>query len=519
MTIPLLDLQEVFAVYRSDFGDSAALQGLNLTLASGELLCVLGPSGAGKTTLLRLIAGVQQPSIGHVMFLGQDIGRLGRRSRAAFRHRHIGALGQSSTTIAPDLPVGHAVELPLALRGVSRQARRARAEALLDAAGLGDRALALTGELSGGERQRVALCAALAHEPALLLADEPTGELDTLTAGDVHEMIRAMARTARASVIIASHDLATSAYTDRTITMRDGRIAEELHAGGTALVVSETGWLQVPDELRVRAGIGGRVTASARAGELTLAPAGEKGREPTRWAARHRPEKRAPEHGGPTSWSPAAVEVRQLGRSFEHPGGTRAVLADLTQAFAPGRLTVVTGRSGSGKTTLLRLLAGLDRPDHGAVTIDGHQLDRLDRETLAAIRRDRIGYLAQEPQLVPFLSTRENVLLSLQFRGQAPSATQARATHVLVEVDLDRRATRQASTLSAGELQRAGLARALASAQGLLIADEPTSRLDRANARIVAACLAQAAERDRQTVICASHDPEIVSRAHTEVRL
>ncbi len=195
---------EVFAVYRSDLGDSAALQGLNLTLASGELLCVLGPSGAGKTTLLRLIAGVQQPSIGHVTFQGQDIGRLGRRSRAAFRHRHIGALGQSSTTIAPDLPVGRAVELPLALRGVSRQARRARAEVLLDAAGLGDRARALTRELSGGERQRVALCAALAHEPALLLADEPTGELDTQTAGDMHDMIRAMARTARTSVIIAS---------------------------------------------------------------------------------------------------------------------------------------------------------------------------------------------------------------------------------------------------------------------------------------------------------------------------
>jgi len=160
----IVELRDVFCVHRSNEGDAAALQGLQLDVDEGEVLCVLGPSGAGKTTLLQLIAGLRTPSAGVVRVLGEDIGRLPGRSRASFRHRAVGFLDQDpQAALPPDLPVGQIVQLPLALRGARRAARRARASELLAFAALADRAGALPGELSGGERQRVAMCAALAH--------------------------------------------------------------------------------------------------------------------------------------------------------------------------------------------------------------------------------------------------------------------------------------------------------------------------------------------------------------------
>jgi putative ABC transport system ATP-binding protein len=181
--------------------------------------------------------------------------------------------------------------------------------------------------------------------------------------------------------------------------------------------------------------------------------------------------------------------------------------------FAPGRMTVVSGRSGAGKTTLLRLIGGLDRADQGDVLIDGSPLGACDAEQLAALRRARIGYLPQEPAPIGFLSAEENVVLSLRLRGWDPVGAAERATVVLTRVGLADRARQRVSRLSAGEAQRVALARALASARGLLLVDEPTSRLDESNAARVAELLARAAAQDGQTVICATHDPELIGRA------
>ena len=204
---PIVRLREVFCVHRTSEGDAAALQGTNLDLGDGELLCVLGPSGAGKSTLLRVIAGIQEPSAGVVQVLGRDIGREPSRRRAQLRHERIGFLGQhADAALPPDLSAARAVELPLALRGVGLGSRRERVAELLRAAGLADRAEALPAELSGGERQRIALCAALAHRPALLLADEPTGELDDASAEAVRTLISELARRHGTSVVVVSHD-------------------------------------------------------------------------------------------------------------------------------------------------------------------------------------------------------------------------------------------------------------------------------------------------------------------------
>ncbi len=528
---PAVFLREVFCVHRTSEGDSAALQGTNLELGTGELLCVLGPSGAGKSTLLRVIAGLQEPSAGVVRVLGRDIGREPARVRARLRHRQIGFLGQrAESTLPPDLSAAETVGLPLALRGVGSRSRRARVRELLDAAALAERADALPDELSGGERQRVALCAALAHRPSLLLADEPTGELDDDSAVGIRRLIAELARAHGTSVVVVSHDPSTAEIADRAVRIRDGRVVEDRRHGESALIVGRGGWLRLPSELLERAGIGERAHAALLDGGVMLRPAGAAGAAQTSGASRTdppparidappAPSARAGRSAAEGSWTPARVQLREVSRGHGRGAGRRAVIERLTVAFTPGRMTVVSGRSGAGKTTLLGLIGGLDRADHGEVLIDGSSLGDWDAERLAALRRARIGYLPQEPTPVGFLSAEENVVLALRLRGWDPWAAAERAAVALVRVGLADRARQRVFRLSAGEAQRVALARALASARGLLIVDEPTSRLDESNAARVAELLVEAAAADRQTVICATHDPELIARADEVLRL
>ncbi len=164
-------------------------------------------------------------------------------------------------------------------------------------------------------------------------------------------------------------------------------------------------------------------------------------------------------------------------------------------------------------------MAGLDRPSSGQVILDGHPLGDRNGEQLASLRRERIGYLSQEPAPIGFLSAQENAVLVLRIRGWDPEAAAERAARALTRAGLADRARQRVHRLSAGEAQRLALARALASARGLLIVDEPTSRQDESNARAVAALLAAAAHEEGQTVICATHDPAVIRQADQVVVL
>jgi ABC-type lipoprotein export system ATPase subunit len=502
--VSAIELRDVFCVHRTDEGDAAALQGLSLEVGEGELLCVLGPSGAGKSTLLRIIAGLERPSAGAALVFGRDIGRLGGRARAALRRDALAFVDErSDRTLPPDLPVGACIELPLRLRGGGRAERASRVAELLETVGLRDRGQALASELSGGERQRVALCVALAHQPRLLLADEPTGELDRTAAATVRSMLAELVRLHRATAIVVSHDPSVADQTDRAVQIRDGRLVEDTGVDGHgSLVVGRGGWVRLPAELLAEAGIERRVRVTrADGGLLVSGVPGPTARQFTRL-----PVQRAPV-------PPALLEARSVSRAY----GSRRVLEELTATFAAGVFTVVTGRSGSGKSTLLRLLCGLDLPDGGGVLLDSVPLGR-DPEVLAEFRRTRVGYLAQEPAPLPFLTATENIELALAVRGCGRDDGARRAAAALGEVELAERARQRVARLSAGERQRVGLARALACANGLLILDEPTSRLDQAATTEVAELLARAASSG-QTIVCASHDPIMIARADAVIEL
>ena len=516
MSEAILELRDVFCVHRTNEGDVAALQGTNLELGRGEVLCVLGPSGAGKSTLLRVAAGIQQPSAGIVRVLGRDIGRMPARSRSRLRHELMGFLRQhTDTALSPDLRMRDAVALPLALRGMPRRERRTRIDELLEATALADRADARPAELSGGERQRFALCAALAHRPALLFADEPTGELDDASADAIRALIAGLVRTNGTSVILVTHDPATAELADRTLRIRDGRIIGDRRAGegpGEEALVVDHGWLRLPPDLLAEAGIWRRARVRA-APEGVIVTRAASDSAPTAPPAAQAPP-RTPER-----WAPARVELCSVARAYGHGLTRREVLSGLTHDFAPGRLTAITGRSGAGKTTLLRLMAGLDRPSSGRVMLDGQPLGDHTGEQLASLRRLRIGYLSQEPAPIDFLSAEENTMLILRIRGWDADEAAERTGTALSQAGLADRARQRVRRLSAGEAQRLALARALAGARGLLIVDEPTSRQDEANAGAIAALLAAAAHTDGQTVICATHDPAVIGQADHVIAL
>jgi energy-coupling factor transport system ATP-binding protein len=499
---PSVLVKDVFRVHSTAEGEAAALQGLSLEVQPEELLVVYGPSGSGKTSLLRLLAGLDRPSSGLVRVFGAELARLSARALDRFRARTIGYLDQHYWRIlSPELPIRELVGLRLALRAVPPRTWRRRADELLEVVGLHGRGDALPGELSGGEQQRVALCIAVSHRPRLLLADEPTGELDLRSAGPVYPLVGELARAIRCSAVVVTHDPRWSRVADRTVHIRDGRVSEErVGRVDPLLVVDEQGWLRLPQELRARAGIGDRAAARLAGRELVL-----RGFATPMEAARPSPRERP--HG------PGPVVAALSGVRKSYPGSL--VLENLDAAFRRRTLHVVTGRSGSGKTTLLRLLIGLEDPDEGSVVLDGTDLGALDRAERARLRRQRVGYVSQQAVLVGQLTARENVELGIALRERQRGTAAA----ALDAVGLTRRADHRLARLSAGEIARVAIARAIAGKPALLVLDEPTARLDEANARLVAGLLGHLAHELSTAVACSTHDPAVIEYADDELPL
>ena len=505
-----VELRDVFRVFSTPEGDAAALQGLSLRITEGEVVVVLGPSGSGKTTLLGLLAGLDRPSAGSVRVFGTELGKLPARRLDAYRAETVGYVDQHYTrSLAPELSVRELVALQLGLAGLTRRERDARATELLARVGLAAKAGARPSELSGGEQQRVAVCAALAHRPRLVLADEPTGELDAANAAVIYSLLGELSREQRCTTVIVSHDPASAEIADRAISIRDGRVSEEAGtaSGEEAIVVGRGGWLRLPEELLARAGIGSRATA--RLEDRRVVVSALDGDRPAE----------APAVSVLAVAPPASdrvAEVTSVVKTFRSLGVETRVFEGLDAAFAGGRLHAVTGPSGSGKTTLLRLLSGLDVPSAGKVMVLGVELDALDREERADFRRRHVALVAQETGLIPFLSARENLELALALRG---SAEDVRPDDALAAVGLSERSGQRVSRLSAGEQTRVEVARAVADRPALLLADEPTARLDQANALAVVNLLARLARETGAAIVCATHDPIALEHADAELRL
>jgi ABC-type lipoprotein export system ATPase subunit len=498
-------------------GFVAALRGLTLELAPGERLLVHGPNGSGKTTLLRVLAGELAPSAGTVTVGGVDLVGAAQAETARLRSRVLGLVDQQKTLI-PELSVVDNIALQARVGSGARwrqvptqrhsadatasaggrraylwpaKPARERARKLLATLGLADLADRSPTSLSGGEAQRVAVCAAVAHSPSLVLADEPTGELDRASADAIYDLLVAATAAVGASLLVVSHDARAARIADRVVRIRDGRLSEEWRPGQPEeLVVDDRGWVRLPQALR-------RVRPEPIPGGLLLRSTD--------------PVTEAPPAAEASQRRPAGDAVATVsGVSVARDG--RPVLEGVSFDVRSGGWTILKGRSGSGKTTLLRLLAGLERPDAGQIRVQGVYLSTLDRTELARLRRRAFGIAGQRTALVETLDAVANLQVAREARGlpEDPAAVAA----LIARLGLTGVRHRPVETLSGGERQRVGVARALIAEPAVAIFDEPTSQQDEAHAELVTAALRIAA-RAGAAIVIATHDPLLLRTAVT----
>jgi putative ABC transport system ATP-binding protein len=224
----VLTIRDLSRSFREGQRVQRVLDHAHARIEAGEIVAIIGRSGSGKSTLLNLISGIDRPDGGEIEFNGRTISALGEPERTLFRRQHVGFVYQLFNLI-PTLDVEENVRLVLELNGVYGAAARRRSEAALAEVGLFDRLHSAVDVLSGGEQQRVAIARALVNEPALLLADEPTGNLDRETAQTIVPLMRSLARRRGAALLIATHDVALAHDADRILTLADGRL-QESHA-------------------------------------------------------------------------------------------------------------------------------------------------------------------------------------------------------------------------------------------------------------------------------------------------
>ncbi len=224
--VPLLAFKDVAKIYGEGGGRVQALAGVDLAINRGEFAAIMGPSGSGKSTAMNILGCLDSPSRGRYRFAGLDVTGLGRDARALLRRSYLGFVFQGYNLLARTTALEN-VELPLIYRGLARRERREKATHALELVGLADRAGHTPAELSGGQQQRVAIARAIVTDPLVLLADEPTGNLDTARAREIMELLARLNGEGGLTVIMVTHEAEMAAYAHRHIRFLDGRIASD----------------------------------------------------------------------------------------------------------------------------------------------------------------------------------------------------------------------------------------------------------------------------------------------------
>ena len=226
----LVEIQNVRKVYRRDTFDVPVLNGVSLAVPAGDFLALMGPSGSGKTTLLNLIAGIDRPTSGKVIVGGKEISRFTETALAAWRARHVGFIFQLYNLV-PVLNAYENVELPLLLTKLSKKERREHVQAALGIVDLADRMFHYPRQLSGGQEQRVAIARAIVTDPTLIVADEPTGDLDARNAEETLELLRRLNEEFEKTIVMVTHDPKAALHARRTLHLEKGLLVEESAAG------------------------------------------------------------------------------------------------------------------------------------------------------------------------------------------------------------------------------------------------------------------------------------------------
>ncbi len=292
---PLLICDNLVKIYQVAGLEVVALQGLDLSVARGEILGIVGASGSGKSSLLNILGGLDRPSAGQVVVDGQDLLKLSDAALDRYRRRQVGFVWQQpARNLLPYLSVEQNLDLPMAVAGLASGERRQRVRGLLERVGLWEQRAQRVAQLSGGQQQRTAIAVALANRPQLLLADEPTGEVDSATAQGLFDLLRELNRSTALTIVVVSHDQQLTRQVDRVVAIRDGKTSSERVRNAQAqalqatqeatpapvtpdyheyVVLDSAGRLQVPQEYLAQFGIGDRATLEVTRDGIMIRPA------------------------------------------------------------------------------------------------------------------------------------------------------------------------------------------------------------------------------------------------------
>jgi ABC-type lipoprotein export system ATPase subunit len=500
---PILEVEGVSKEYRSGEAPFRALDAVDLSIYPGEFLGITGKSGAGKTTLLNMISGVSHPTAGRIRYFGHangngrsqasplEIHALSENELARWRGRSLGIVYQSFE-LMPSLTLVENVMLPPDFSGgYHPSGSREKAAELLDLVGIAEHAHKLPGQISGGQKQRVAIARALVNDPELIVADEPTGNLDSVTAETIMEIFERLAGQGK-TIVMVTHDEGLAARFSRRLEITDGRLGRPGSNGNGKTQAGES---------EPAAGHVARAMTDATASPTRAPVAGDL-------------------EGRPPATSPgSAIELKGVTKVFESAAGRFTALDSIDLRLDYGQFISVVGKSGSGKSTLINMITGIDHPTAGEIVVGGRRIYDLSESERALWRGRNLGIVFQFFQLLPTLSLMENVMLPMDLCDVHPfSERPDRAMELLRRVGLEHQAHKLPASVSSGQQQEAAVARALATDPSIILADEPTGNLDSRSAAVILDLFEHLAGQGK-TVIIVTHDPTITRRTDQTVIL
>jgi ABC-type lipoprotein export system ATPase subunit len=499
----IIQMQDVVKAYATGDGQFVALENVNLDIYQGEFLGITGKSGAGKTTLLNMISGVSELTSGEVHFFGNGTGSksspisihsLNEDALALWRGKNLGIIYQSFE-LMPSLSLVENVMLPPdLLGGYHPVTSKARALELLDQVDILEHAYKIPAHISGGQKQRVAIARALVNDPPLIIADEPTGNLDSVTAETIYQIFEQLADQGK-TIVMVTHDESLTPRFSRRMHIVDGVVGTL--ADFDILKDQKTKFMSKRKEDE---------SALTQADESDLLTSDAPKIEFASSSSLHRPEH-------------PAIVLQDVDKVFESPAGKFQALKSIDMQLNYGQFISIVGKSGSGKSTLLNMITGIDHPTSGEVIVGNQRIYEMSKSDRALWRGRNMGVVFQFFQLLPTLTLLENTMLPMDYCKVYPvNKRPDRAMELLQMVGLEEHAHKLPASVSSGQQQSAAIARSLATDPMLILADEPTGNLDSRSAENILYLFEQMAVQGK-TILIVTHDPSITQRTDQTIIL
>jgi ABC-type lipoprotein export system ATPase subunit len=490
----IIQMQDVVKTYNSGDAPFVALDNVNIDIVQGEFLGITGKSGAGKSTLLNMISGVSELSSGNILFhwVGYEspspsipIHSLNEDKLAQWRGENLGIIYQSFE-LMPTLNLVENVMLPPDFLGSYQPVvSKKKALELLELVEIADHAYKIPAHISGGQKQRVAIARALVNDPHLIIADEPTGNLDSVTAETIFQIFEKLVAQGK-TIVMVTHDESFAPRFSRRLQITDG-IVTDPSQNDSSPAGQETAPINLDRERAAHHLSKPRVEAVASAKEYH-------------------------------DQKPAIV-LRDVQKVYENAAGKFVALKSINLQLNYGQFISIVGKSGCGKSTLLNMITGIDHPTAGDVIIGDEHIYKMSESKRALWRGKNMGVVFQFFQLLPTLTLLENTMLPMDYCNLYPFAERPeRAMELLSMVGLEGQANKLPTVVSSGQQQSAAIARALATNPSIILADEPTGNLDSRAADNILTLFEDLAKQGK-TVLIVTHDPSITQRTDQTIIL